>query len=121
MPERKKESRAGATNSSAGRSKSFFKVQLDDALLAELRKWPKRDRKRVGDAIRNAQENFGKPHLHSGIGIRDLSPSGRRLHVYECRVSRPLRLVFTRERSSLLYFHMIGTHDEVQRFLRLLR
>lgn len=121
MPERKKESRTGAAKSSAARSKSFFRVQLDDALLAELREWPKRDRKRVGDVIRNAQENFGKPHLHSGAGIRDLSPSGKRLHVYECRVSRPLRIVFTLERPSLLYFHMIGTHDEVQRFLRSFR
>lgn len=121
MPERKKESRTGAAKSSAARSKSFFKVQLDDVLLAELRQWPKRDRKRVGDAIRNAQENFGKPHSHSGVGIRDLSPIGKRLHVYECRVSRPLRLVFTLERASLLYFHMIGTHDEVRRFLRSMR
>lgn len=87
----------------------------------ELRQWLNRDRKRVGDAIRTAQENFGTPHSHSGVGIRDLSPTGKRLNVYECRVSRPLRLIFTFERPSLLYFHMIGTHDEAQRFLRSFR
>jgi len=78
----------------------------------------KADRKRVGDIIRRVQDNFGRPHLHAGLGIRDLSPKGRNLGVYECRVSRPLRLVFTRERPSILYFHMLGTHDEVRRFLR---
>jgi mRNA-degrading endonuclease YafQ of YafQ-DinJ toxin-antitoxin module len=86
--------------------------------LEELRRWPKADRKRVGDTIRNVQENFGRPHLHAGVGIRDLSPKAKRLGLYECRISRALRLVFTRERPSLLYFHMLGTHNEVQKFLR---
>ena len=121
MPERKKESRADAAKSSAGRSKDFFRVRLDDGLLAELRQWPKPDRKIVGDIIRRVQENFGRPHQHSGLGIRDLSPSRKKLHVYECRVSRALRLIFTLEPESLLYFHMIGTHDEVQRFLKSFR
>jgi hypothetical protein len=58
------------------------------------------------------------PHLHSGIGIRDLSPKGSRLRVYECRLGRALRLIFTLERPSLLYFHMIGTHDDVRRYLK---
>jgi hypothetical protein len=118
MPERKKRSRADEAKSSAAPSKTSYRVQLDDALLAELRQWPKGDRKRIGDTIRRVQENFGRPHLHSGVGIRDLSPKGKRLGVYECRVSRALRLVFTRERTSLLYFHIIGTHNEVQKFLR---
>jgi mRNA-degrading endonuclease YafQ of YafQ-DinJ toxin-antitoxin module len=86
--------------------------------MVELRQWPKVDRKRVGDVIRRVQDRFGHPHVHSGVGIRDLSPKGKRLGVYECRMSRALRLVFTRERPSMLYFHMIGTHDEVQKFLK---
>ena len=118
MPQRSKESQPGAAKSFVGRSKASYRVQLDDALLAELRQWPKADRKRVGDVIREVQENFGRPHLHSGVGIRDLSPKGKRLGTYECRVSRALRLVFTRERPSTLYFYMIGTHDDVQKFLK---
>ena len=118
MPERKRESHRGAAKSSAAQSKTSYSVQLGDDLLEELRRWPKADRKRVGDTIRNVQENFGRPHLHAGVGIRDLSPKAKRLGLYECRVSRALRLVFTRERPSLLYFHMIGTHNEVQKFLR---
>jgi mRNA-degrading endonuclease YafQ of YafQ-DinJ toxin-antitoxin module len=86
--------------------------------LAELRDWPKPDRKRVGDLIRRVQQDFGNAHLHSGIGIRDLSPKGKSLGMYECRLGRALRLVFTRERSSILYFWMIGTHDEVRKFLK---
>ena len=118
MPERKKRLQVDEAKSSAVALKTPYSVHLDDALLVELRQWPKEDRKRIGNSIRRVQENFGQPHLHSGIGIRDLSPKGRRLGLYECRVSRALRLVFTRERPSLLYFHMIGTHNEVQKFLR---
>ena len=118
MPERRKELRPGAAKSSAARSKSSFSVQLDEDLLAELREWPKPDRKRIGVIIRQVQESFGHPHLHSGLGVRDLSPKGKSFGVYECRIGRALRLVFTRERPSLLYFHMIGTHNEVQRFLK---
>src|SRR4030095_11036082 len=81
MPERKKRSRADEAKSSAAPSKTSYRVQLDDALLAELRQWPKGDRKRIGDTIRRVQENFGRPHLHSGVGIRDLSPKGKRLGV----------------------------------------
>jgi mRNA-degrading endonuclease YafQ of YafQ-DinJ toxin-antitoxin module len=72
----------------------------------------------VGKLIQSVQDNFGKPHLHFGMGIRDLSPKRSHLNVYECRIGRGLRLIFTLEPPSLLYFHMIGNHDEVRRFLR---
>jgi mRNA-degrading endonuclease YafQ of YafQ-DinJ toxin-antitoxin module len=91
---------------------------LGDDLRVELRSCPKVERKQVGALIQRLQESFGDPHLHSGIGIRDLSPKGNRLRVYECRLGRALRLIFTLERPSLLYFHMIGTHDDVRRYLK---
>jgi mRNA-degrading endonuclease YafQ of YafQ-DinJ toxin-antitoxin module len=72
----------------------------------------------VGRLIQRVQDNFGHPHLHSGTGIRDLSPKGSRLNVYECRIGRGLRLIFTLKTPATLYFHMIGNHDEVRRFLK---
>jgi len=71
------------------------------------------------DLIARIQEvgrQFGKPHQHKGLGIRDLS-SG----IYECRSSLDLRLVFVKDASTTpptLYFDMIGNHDQVQRYLR---
>ena len=104
--------------SSAARSTKPYSVYLDEDQRAELRRWPKPARARVGRLIQHVQENFGQPHLHSGVGIRDLSPQGSRFNVYECRIGRGLRLVFTLETPALLYFHMIGNHDEVRRFLK---
>jgi mRNA-degrading endonuclease YafQ of YafQ-DinJ toxin-antitoxin module len=118
MPKPKKRSAADAAASSEARSKKLYNAYLDEDLRAELRSWPKRDRARVGRLIQRVQENFGSPHLHSGTGIRDLSPKGSRLGVYECRIGRGLRLVFTSESPALLYFHTIGNHDEVRRFLK---
>jgi mRNA-degrading endonuclease YafQ of YafQ-DinJ toxin-antitoxin module len=64
------------------------------------------------------RENFGRPHLHAGTGIRDLSPKGSKEGIYECRINRSVRLVFTVEAPSILYFHMMGNHDDVKRYLR---
>ena len=35
------------------------------------------------------------------------------------RIGRGLRLIFTLETPVLLYFHRIGNHNEVRRFLKL--
>jgi mRNA-degrading endonuclease YafQ of YafQ-DinJ toxin-antitoxin module len=118
MPKPKKRSQADAAESSGARSKKLYSAYLAEDLRSELRSWPKPDRARVGKLIQRVQENFGKPHLHSGTGNRDLSPKGSRLSVYECRIGRGLRLVFTLESAALLYFHTIGNHDEVRRFLK---
>lgn len=91
---------------------------MDDGLLAALRAMTKEERRRIGEVIQEVRTGFGRPHLHAGTGIRDLSPRGSKENIYECRVGRSLRLIFTVERSTILYFHMLGTHDEVRRFLK---
>jgi hypothetical protein len=118
MPKPKRPSRAGEPRSSAAPSKKLFKAYLAEALRKELRTWPKSDRARVGKLIQGVQENFGSPHLHAGIGIRDLSLKRSRLRVYECRMGVALRLIFTLETDRVLYFHMIGNHEDVRRFLK---
>lgn len=64
----------------------------------------------VLDAIPSLAEAFGKPHAH--LGLRKLGG-----HLYEFRVGLSLRLVFRHERDTL-YLLLIGTHDEVRRFIR---
>src|SRR5205809_1065316 len=97
MPKPGKRSRADKAKNSAAQSKKLYSVYLDNDWRAELRSWPKADRKRIGTQIRRVQEAFGKPHLHTGVGVRDLSPKGSRVHVYECRLGLALRLIFRRK------------------------
>jgi len=69
-------------------------------------------RRTIGELMEKVRVNFGRPHLHAGSGLRAL-----RSGVYECRLNLRQRLVFTLEPGSL-YFHFIGNHDEVNRFLK---
>ena len=64
----------------------------------------------VIDAIPSLVEAFGQPHAHRGL--RKL-----RGRLYEFRVGLQLRLVF-RHDGDTLYFLLLGTHDEVRRFIR---
>ena len=93
-------------------SKERLEIKLDPDFLGILRTWPKPERKEIGELIERVRDSFGKPHAHSGTGVRALGQG-----LYECRHGLSLRLVFAAYRG-LLYFHTIGTHDEVQRFLK---
>ncbi|WP_367872036.1 hypothetical protein [Luteolibacter sp. Populi] len=66
--------------------------------------------------IREVGKQFGKPHRHAGLGIRDLGGG-----IYECRSGLDLRLVFVKDGDTsppTLYFDMIGNHDQVKRYLK---
>jgi hypothetical protein len=72
---------------------------------------PANRREEVFQAMRGALVAFGTPHLHAGLGLRRIPP------FMECRCGLDLRLIFQREDDALV-FHLCGTHDEVQAFLK---
>lgn len=100
--------------SSKATSKPSLKIEIDPELLAQLRGFDKERRRLIGELIEKVRVGFGHPHLHDGTGLRAL-----RSGVYECRLNLRQRLVFTLEPGSL-YFHFMGNHDEVTRFLKTL-
>ena len=68
------------------------------------------------DRIQEVGRQFGKPHHHAGLGIRNLGGG-----IYECRSGLDLRLVFAKDGTTkppTLYFDMIGNHDAVKRYLK---
>jgi mRNA-degrading endonuclease RelE of RelBE toxin-antitoxin system len=67
----------------------------------------------IEDAIPALAEAFGKPHAH--LGLRKL---GKQL--YEFRVGLQWRIVFRHEPGAL-YLLLVGTHDEIRRFIRSLQ
>jgi len=93
-------------------SKKRFEIRLDPDLLGALRNSSKTERKEIGELIEQVRDSFGNPHAHAGTGIRALGQS-----LYECRHGLSLQLIFAAY-PGLLYFHMIGSHDEVRRFLK---
>ena len=62
-------------------------------------------------AMQAADAAYGQPHLHAGQGLRRIPP------FMECRCGLDLRLVFQREGAARV-FHLCGTHDEVESFLK---
>jgi len=111
MPKPKKPAVPESPKSSKATSKRSLKIEFDPALLQQLRAFDKDQRRQIGELIEKVRASFGQPHLHSGTGLRALK-SG----VYECRLNLRQRLVFTREPGSL-YFHFMGNHNDVNRFL----
>ncbi len=68
-------------------------------------------REEVLAAMKAAATAYGQPHLHAGLGLRRIQP------FMECRCGLDLRLIFQREGQALV-FHLCGTHDEVEAFLK---
>lgn len=85
---------------------------LRPELFQQLQALSLLQRKAAWEALSLIPEAFGRPHMHSGLGIRKLRP-----HLFECRVGLSLRLLF-KDRESGVEVFWIGDHDAVQSFLR---
>jgi hypothetical protein len=86
-------------------------VELGSRFRDQVRILPGDSRREIEGALRRLSEIFGKPHLHSGLGIRKLRDS-----YFECRVGRDTRMVFKLERSTLVMTR-IGNHEDIRNFL----
>jgi hypothetical protein len=71
------------------------------------------ERDRIAASLRALRDGFGRPHLHSGLGIR-------RLHqdLFECRAGLHWRIIFLAEKGVLTAYDVM-THDEVRAWLRI--
>ena len=70
-----------------------------------------RDRERVDVAVARLLESFGRPHLHSGAGIR---PFGR---YFELRAGLGLRVLFLPEDGDI-FLMCVGDHNEIRNYVR---
>lgn len=87
-------------------------LSIDPAVLRRLRELSKNERVECLLALCDLLDGFGRPHVHSGLGIRKL---GNKL--FECRGNRDLRFIF-QDRSAELYVSFLGNHDEIRTLLR---
>jgi hypothetical protein len=66
-----------------------LKARVTEELLEQIRSKSKSERQEIGDAFNQVLESWGRPHGHSGIGIRRLTKT-----IFECRVGLDDRLAF---------------------------
>ena len=89
-------------------------IEFSARFKAQSRALPAARQALVAHAVAALGDAFGKPHLHSGLGIRRLKRD-----YFECRLGRDVRVVF-RLQGSTLKMALIGDDDDVRRFLRTL-
>jgi hypothetical protein len=65
----------------------------------------------VNAAVARLQAAFGKPHEHSGLGLRSF---GR---YYEFRAGLGLRVLFLKEGGDL-FLCFVGSHEQVRAFIK---
>lgn len=87
-------------------------LSIDSGVLRRLRELPKSERAECVLALCELAERFGRPHAHSGLGIRKL---GNKL--FECRAGLALRFIF-QDRPADLFVSFLGDHDEIKALLR---
>lgn len=89
-----------------------LEIDFSARFKAEARALSDERKQQMADAIARLREEFGRAHLHSGLGIRPLHKN-----YFEFRIGRDMRAVFKLEgsRASLV---MIGNHDDVRRQIK---
>jgi hypothetical protein len=87
-------------------------LALDPEVMERLARLPKSERAECLQALCDLCETFGRPHAHSGTGIRKLGD-----HLFECRGNLALRFIFL-DRPDCMYVRLLGDHAEVRQFLK---
>ena len=87
-------------------------LSIDPAVIRRLRELPKNEKVDCLLALCDLVEGFGRPHVHSGLGIRKL---GNKL--FECRGNRDLRFIF-QDHGAERFVSFLGNHDEIRALLR---
>jgi hypothetical protein len=90
----------------------MFQVALTRRAHADLKNLPPDLHGAAVLALLRLPAAFGRPHVHGGLGIRQLRPG-----IYEFRVGLSLRAIFVRF-GDVIEIQMIGNHDEVRKYLR---
>ena len=86
-------------------------LSIDPGVLERLRKLSKSEKVECLLALCDLAESFGKPHMHSGLGIRKLGGK-----LFEFRGTVSLRFLF-QDRPSDLYVSFLGNHDDIKALL----
>ena len=89
-----------------------MKIEVHPRLQKRAKGLSAAEREQISESLCALAEGFGRPHLHSGLGIRRL-----RKDLFECRAGLRWRIVFFAEKG-LLTAYDVMTHDELQAWLR---
>src|SRR6266566_9757015 len=90
-----------------------FVVELGPSWKRWARHRSDSDLEEINQRLLALVESFGKPHAHTGLGLRRLCDNA-----FEFRISRGIRVVFLFFKPNRLQLMMTGNHDEVRAWLK---
>jgi mRNA-degrading endonuclease RelE of RelBE toxin-antitoxin system len=90
-----------------------MRIALSRRIQRQLERAPLGLRQQLADAVKELPQALGQPHRHAGLGVRKIHRRG----VYEFRLGQDGRVVFTLPEKDAIMLHLLGNHDDVQRFL----
>ena len=90
-------------------------LTLRDRFLRSCLACGPKERVAIFEGLLRLQAALSKPHEHSGAGLRKLHPGS----YWEIRFGLSLRGVFSLGKDEAIFL-FLGTHEEVQRFLKTL-
>ena len=94
-----------------------MRFEYAPSLEKSLRRIPVADQHRTAEAIEQIVGYFETRQAPQGLGLKKLFHHGQLGGVFEARVSRARRLLFT-VRHDAVTFLRVGDHEDVQRFIR---
>jgi mRNA-degrading endonuclease YafQ of YafQ-DinJ toxin-antitoxin module len=97
-----------------------MRVHYKGAFLRSLKRLSSGDRARTEEVVHKTLQLFGTVSLPHGLGLKKLFGRKGFGAVFEARATLWLRVLFAVQ-EDLVSFLMIGTHDEVRRFIRSFR
>jgi hypothetical protein len=89
-----------------------MRIELHSRFRQRVEKLSVAERDLIAETLVTLREGFGRPHLHSGLGIRRL-----RKDLFECRAGLHWRVVFLAEKGAITIYDVM-THDQVKAWLR---
>ena len=90
-----------------------MKITLTERFQRECEDLKETQKSQVFSTLLKLPGAVRESQRHSGLGLRKIHTSG----IFEARVGLGLRIVFGFERETLT-LHRVGTHDEIQKYLR---
>ncbi len=87
-------------------------LSIDPRVLRRLRELSESDKTACLLALLELDQCFGRPHSHTGLGLRKLGDK-----LFECRAGLKLRFLF-QDRPTGLFIVFLGDHDEIRALLR---
>ena len=87
--------------------------------LKQFSRFSQQDQVLIHEADRQVRASYATQQAPIGLRLTRLHVQGS-LKVFEARVTQAIRMVWVEEHRAV-YFGLVGSHDDVQRYLRSLR